>query len=110
MPPDVPFDGIDLGPVLRGESETAHDELFFDTGFQWAVRTPQWKLRWAGGESGQRRALQQVEHTDIGEGRHLHSMTGTVSEAETDDLIDAEPDVAARLEADLVRWRESLTG
>ncbi len=42
-----PFDGKSLLPLLRGETSTHHDNLFWSTGGekgQWAIRSGDWKL------------------------------------------------------------------
>ncbi len=36
---DVAFDGCDLGPMLRGETDPPHDALYFEVGYRRAVRT-----------------------------------------------------------------------
>jgi arylsulfatase A-like enzyme len=37
------FDGASLVPLLRGDVETAHEELFFEIGYQRALRTARYK-------------------------------------------------------------------
>src|SRR5699024_6684087 len=58
------IDGRDLRPLLEGTA-SGHEMLHFDTGFQWAVRTPRWKLRWADPDSPQLATVQRVQHTRI---------------------------------------------
>jgi arylsulfatase A-like enzyme len=94
-----PTDGQDLRPVWEGRAR-GHDALHFDTGFQWAVRTPQWKLRWVDATSGHREHLAAVEHTDIGEGLTLVPMGAEPvpgSESAAADVSADHPDVVAEL-------------
>ena len=42
-PEEVPFDGCNLGPLLRGESVPPRDSLYFEVGYRRAVRTERWK-------------------------------------------------------------------
>src|SRR5690625_5313683 len=44
---DALCDGIDLRASLEDPSEPVHEVLHFDTNFQGAVRTPQWRRRYA---------------------------------------------------------------
>jgi arylsulfatase A-like enzyme len=37
------LDGVSMVPLLRGEQEEIHEDLFFEFGYMRGVRTPQWK-------------------------------------------------------------------
>jgi arylsulfatase A-like enzyme len=39
----VPFDGTSLVPLMRGQAESVHDDLYVEVGYLRAVRTPEWK-------------------------------------------------------------------
>lgn len=46
-PTDTPFDGKSLMPLLRGETRTHHENLYWSTAGeqgQWAIRSGDWKL------------------------------------------------------------------
>ena len=110
VPPSAPIDGMDLRPVWEGRSP-GHEALHFDTGFQWAVRTPQWKLRSVDGDTGHREHLLAVEHTDIGHGISLVPMgpdPAPGSEGEQADVSADHPEVVAELTALHERWKTSL--
>lgn len=102
-------DGIDLRPSLEDPAAPVHQSLHFDTSFQWAVRTPQWKLRYVDPESPARDGILQVEHTDIGQGLQLSPATGTLAGLdETIDLAERHPDVVEELTAMHERWRAEM--
>lgn len=106
LPTDLPIDGQDLRPVWEGHS-AGHEALHFDTGFQWAVRTPQWKLRYA--EDGRhRQALLDVEHTDIGEGLNLTDLSRGPEETAATDLADAHPEIVQALTALHDEWEQAV--
>src|SRR5699024_10392554 len=75
LEPGALCDGIDLQPSLADPAAAVHEVLHFDTGFQWAVRTPQWKLRYVDPASPVRDSILQVEHTDVGQGLQLSPAT-----------------------------------
>lgn len=102
---DVLCDGIDLRPSLEDPEEQVHDVLHFDTNFQWAVRTPEWKLRYVDPESRARQSILQVEHTDIGQGLQLSPSTNDLAGLdETIDLAGQHPDVVEHLTALHENW------
>lgn len=110
LPPSELIDGSDLRPVWEGRS-TGHEALYFDTGFQWAVRTPDWKLRGVDPSTGHREHLLAVEHTDIGQGVSLVPMgpdPAPRSESEGADLAVHRPDVVAELTRLHEQWRAGL--
>lgn len=99
-------DGIDLDAVLRGEDTTGHDELHWDCGFQWAVRSGDLKLRWADGDAPQSRGIRATEHAEVGDGLGLYDLSADISE--TTNLADSRPDDVARLTALHERWRAEV--
>ena len=111
LPSSAPIDGHDLRPVWEGRSP-GHEALHFDTGFQWAVRTPRWKLRGVDPSTGHRDHLLAVEHTDIGQGVTLVPMGARPapgSESDAADVAASQPEVVAELTALHERWRSGLT-
>lgn len=104
-----PVDGIDLGTVLSGEDAQAHDSLFFDTGFQWAVRTKDWKLRWADEQSPVREHLIDVEHTDIGSGLMLTPIGVSVDETVGANISEDHPQVVEKLMGLRRQWLERIS-
>lgn len=102
-------DGIDLRPSLEDPELPVHEALFFDTGFQWAVRTRDWKLRFVDPEAPERAGILTVEHTDIGSGLQLSRSTGTLAGPdETADLSQEFPEVVAALSARRESWRAEV--
>jgi len=68
MPKDKPLDGVDLLPFLTGRKEgVPHQQLFWRTGEQQAVRSGEWKLLQFDGQTPQLYNLKE----DIGESRNL---------------------------------------
>ncbi|MGP5008253.1 sulfatase family protein [Brachybacterium tyrofermentans] len=112
LPAQVPVDGQDLAQLWAGES-SGHRVLHFDTGFQWAVRTPDWKLRAVDPGTGHREHLLEVEHTDIGSGLTLVPMGPTPAEADESSSADVSaehPAVVAELTALHEAWRAEVAG
>jgi arylsulfatase A-like enzyme len=78
-PKDKPFDGINLLPILRGETAAPQRDLFWCSGSEagwWAVRSGNWKL------VAQRAGVELFDLAeDIGETRDLaQAMPGKVAE------------------------------
>ena len=108
LPPQVPFDGRDLSSVWSGAAD-GHEALFFDTGFQWAVRTPEWKLRWVDPAQPEfRDHLLGVEHTDIGSGLSLVPIGVSSDESPSANVALDHPDVVAELQALREQWLNDL--
>jgi arylsulfatase B len=102
-------DGIDLRDSLREPEAPVHDVLHFDTGFQWAVRTRDWKLRFVDPESQARASILQVEHTDIGSGMQLSPATDDLAGLdETQDVSAEHPEALAHLQQLHAAWREEM--
>ncbi|APX33191.1 arylsulfatase [Brachybacterium sp. P6-10-X1] len=131
LPSDVPFDGLDLRPAwdaaaASGEEAASsaeaasgaeaadvggHEALHFDTGFQWAVRTADWKLRNVDPATGHRDHLLAVEHADIGSGLTLVPMGPEAPDADESaaaDVAAEHPQTVAELTALHEQWRDGL--
>lgn len=103
------LDGRDLRASLEDPELPIHDALHFDTGFQWAVRTRDWKLRYVDPEAQERSRILQVEHTDIGSGLRLSRAVDTLAGLEeTVDLSTQHPDAVSELTAVHERWRRRM--
>ncbi|GLZ78726.1 arylsulfatase [Actinorhabdospora filicis] len=100
------FDGRDQLAHWRGEAGSPHEALYWDCGFQWAVRDARYKLRHADGGDPTARAIAQVEHTAVGDGTALFDLAA--DPGETRDLSAELPGVAARLRAEWERWRDEV--
>jgi arylsulfatase A-like enzyme len=101
-------DGVDLGPLLRGDGAGGHDRLCWDCGFQWAIRSGDLKLRWVDPDSSAVAGLRQVEHCEPGAGYALHDLG--VDPGETTDLATSRPAVVERLIAEFESWRAEVAG
>lgn len=99
-------DGIDQLPLLRGERDTGHDTLYWDCGWQWAIRRGDWKLRYCDGDAPAAAGIRTVEHADPGAGLGLYHLGDDIGE--TTNLAGTHPDLVAELAADHERWRASL--
>ncbi|MGP9683506.1 MULTISPECIES: sulfatase family protein [unclassified Brachybacterium] len=114
LPVGTPVDGIDLRRVWEAAGgarrvEAGHEALHFDTGFQWAVRTPNWKLRWVDASTGHREHLLAVEHTDIGAGLTLVPLgDGITDESPQADVAAQHPEVVDELTALHEQWAAGL--
>jgi len=99
-------DGVDLLPVLNGETESAHSALHWDCGFQWAVRSGDWKLSWVDADSPSVDHLSRYEHAPMGAGWHLADLGTDLGEQHN--RIDDEPAIAKRLQALHADWRTEV--
>jgi len=89
-PPDGKLDGVDLIPFLAGKKTAApHESLFWRFWNQAAVRSGQWKYLQAGNF-----------------GQFLFDLS--TDEHEKRNLIDAHPDMAKRLRAELAAWSKQM--
>ena len=120
LSPAAVLDGRDLRTAWEAAASTpagasgaadggGHEALHFDTGFQWAVRTPRWKLRWVDASTGHREHLLAVEHTDIGGGLSLVPLgPGEHDESVAADVSAQHPEVVAELTALHEQWAEQM--
>ena len=99
-------DGVSLRGALQGESYAGHEQLHWDNGFQWAVRSGRWKLVKVDESSDGVRGLRQVEHADPGPAVRLHDLVADPGEQH--DLSGERPDVLAELEAAHDHWRATV--
>lgn len=106
LPASLAIDGKDLRPAWEAAG-AGHDALHFDTGFQWAVRTPAWKLRWVD-DGPHREALQRVEHTDIGQGLSLVPIGESPDESAAADVKDQHPEAVQELLVLREAWLECI--
>lgn len=101
-------DGRSLRPAWTERQFDGHDELHWDTGFQWAVRSGRWKLAVVDQDSELVAGVRTVEHTDPGPALRLHDLVA--DPAEERDLSEARPEVVRRLAASHQRWRATVFG
>ncbi|WP_406049648.1 sulfatase [Kribbella sp. NBC_00889] len=99
-------DGVDLLPVLTGETQSAHTALHWDCGFQWAVRSGDWKLSCVDSDSPSVAHLSQYEHAPMGSGRHLTNLAADLGEQHN--RMTDEPGIAQRLQALHATWRTEV--
>jgi hypothetical protein len=100
--------GVSLAPLMAGEKGAVHDHLFLTEAYRqgsYAVRTPEWKL------------IVPVTHASDGtplgdnygrprDGRHL--LYDLVTDpTETNDVLDAYPEIARELEERLILWQQT---
>lgn len=110
LAPEIPIDGLNLVPHFAGEGK-GHEALYFDTGFQWSVRTKDWKLHEVHGDEDSqnaRRVLQEVEHSDIGQGQSLFKLDEQLTENPSDNLITQYPKRAAEMTEWYQQWQEKV--
>jgi arylsulfatase A-like enzyme len=99
-------DGTSLRAALEGGPFDGHDELHWDTGFQWAVRQGGWKLVSVDQESAGVRGLRRVEHAEAGPAIRLHDLDRDPSEQR--DLAGSRADLVAQLTEAHQRWRREV--
>lgn len=110
LPNNQPIDGVNLFERFSGVGK-GHDALFFDTGFQWSVRTQNWKLHEVHDDENSqnaRKIMQEVEHTDIGCGRSLFSLRDHLAETPENDCLSQYPDKAAELAQLYHEWYREI--
>jgi arylsulfatase A-like enzyme len=92
MPTDQKYDGSNIVPFLAGETKAPpHERLFWRTGGGWesAVREGRWKLDRPHGKSPE-----------------LYDLSTDIHESQ--DLASAQPELTARLNAQLEAWNSEL--
>lgn len=86
-PTNRPLDGKNLLPVLKGETDHLHDQLYWASGArrgQWAIRSGAWKL------------------VGVKDKVELYNIEADISEEK--DLADQYPEKVAKLTADHRKW------
>ena len=92
LPPDAKLDGVNIIPFVTGEKKGApHEALYWRWGSQAAVQEMPWKLIMIGERE-----------------RLLFDITKPDGENIARNLVTKHPDIAARLEAKLKAWSETL--
>jgi arylsulfatase A-like enzyme len=92
LPVDHKLDGVNLIPFVQGKiAGNPHEALFWRWRSQAAIRASHWKLILLGKDE-----------------RYLFDMDGPDGQAETHNLIDKFPGVAADLEKQLMAWNVTL--
>lgn len=102
-------DGKNLIEILL--EDRGHERLYFDTGFQWAIRENDWKLRTVTTTEGAQAqiTLKKNENADIGTpGTRLVNLKENLNEADEFDLSTTHPDKAQDLEDIFNKWVESI--
>ena len=100
LPEDREYDGRNLLPLLRGETETIGDRcLFFDDHTdEWAVREGRWKLY-----------SDELGEWDLYDNQgnvHLYDLANDIGEQK--DLFEQHPDIVRRLKSAVKDWRRGL--
>ncbi|MEO0588379.1 MAG: sulfatase-like hydrolase/transferase [Planctomycetota bacterium] len=93
VPADKPLDGVDLTPFLTGDNDGApHDALY-------------WRWYKAG-----RLVIRRGDHKLIvhGDNRQLYDLSADIGES--NNLIDANPQLADELQAEVEAWAEDMVG
>ncbi len=104
--PTPAVDGVDQLPLLRGQAGSGHELLHWDCGFQWAVRSGDWKLRWVDGLDPRVDGLRRGEHVGVGTGLALYDVHDDIGE--TRDLAGRYPEVVAELAARHAGWQREV--
>lgn len=102
-------DGKNLIEILL--EDNGHERLYFDTGFQWAIREGDWKLRTVTETDGAEayKTLKENEHADIGKpGTTLVNLNNNLDETDAYDLSDKNPDKREDLEEKYNEWLDAI--
>ncbi|MEM0895372.1 MAG: sulfatase-like hydrolase/transferase [Verrucomicrobiota bacterium] len=112
--PKKPLDSKSLLPLIRGDAEELHEELFWDTGRDsWAYRKGDWKLvlhfekeyeKYELGEDGL--VSSPLKKIWLKEGLALYNLKDDVGE--TTNVIDQHPEIARTMEARYREWRATM--
>jgi len=90
VPKDRAIDGVDLMPLLMGETkERPHKTLYWRFGNQWAIRDGDWKM----------------VHMD-GFGEKLFDLTSDLGEKK--DLSASEPQIASKMRGEFEKWSNQM--
>ena len=88
MPKELVLDGFDMRAVLRGESQTPREEMFWERRGERAARVGQWKL------------IQTKEETT------LYDLSVDIGERRN--LIEERPEAAAMVRKRLKNWQQQM--
>lgn len=100
-------DGKDMLPFLLGKSKKPpHRELFWDCGFQIAVREGDWKLYEITNEQ-QLSYVSDYEHASPAHGTELYNLKDDPSE--TVNLAHRHPEIVAKLRQKFDKWKAGLS-
>lgn len=97
-------DGISFYDNLIEDEPILRDTLFWDTGWQYAVRKGDWKLKVV--TSAAISSAMSYEHTEPGYGTALYNLADDISE-ETD-LAKSNPQKVKELKIEYKKWKRSL--
>ena len=103
--PATEFDGADQLAVLRGEAAASPRDLHWDIGWQWSVRSGDWKLMQTEDEDFARREA-DFEQVGVRTGTHLYDLGR--DPGETENLAGARPELVAHLRTEHLAWREAV--
>ncbi|MBO9610164.1 MAG: sulfatase-like hydrolase/transferase [Paenibacillaceae bacterium] len=92
------FDGVSVVPMVTAGAPSPHDRLFWEYGDQLAVREGKWKLVLNGKLDFSRGQPDAVHLSDL-----------EADPGERNNVKDAHPELAGRLERELRSWYEELT-
>ena len=108
MPETV--DGISLDPLLKGENAAiAHETLFWYGGEQAAVRSGNWKYRWANdGENSFAKRSTTYEGVALELGEFLHDTQADIGEKVN--LKDSNKAIFEDLQNQLANWKKEVVG
>lgn len=104
--PSGHIDGESLIPLLKG-SRGGHEELYWDCGWQWAIRRGDWKLHYVAPDSETARSVLRVEHTDPGAGMRLTNLS--MDPSEDSNVMASHPALVRDLRNRYESWKTSLT-
>ena len=103
-------DGKNLLEVLL--KDRGHENLFFDSGFQQAMRQGNWKMRYVDDSPDSlnaRKGILKTEHTDIGEpGYTLVNFENGLDESKEADLSKQEPEKLKELQKEYQDWLDRM--
>jgi arylsulfatase A-like enzyme len=98
-------DGVNILPAAMGKTKTVRDTLYWDVGWQWAVRQDKWKLKMVVNEKRAAQVL-KLQHTDPGKGIELYDLN--TDPGENNNLAEKHPDIVQNLTTLHSQWRKSI--
>ena len=99
-------DGINLLPYITQGKKPEREAMVWDTGFAWAIRKGNWKLKVTTDQKSADR-IAKKQHTDLGTGIELYNLFTDIEEKEN--VADKNPAIVAELTQLYQNWRNETT-
>lgn len=102
----IDSDGIDQTTVLRDDQTASDRVLHWHCGWQWAIRSGDWKLSYVQPDSAEAEKLRVSQHANVGRGYFLANLA--IDLGEQHNYLSAEPGIVNRLIEEHTSWCDEV--